>query len=65
VTEKGVRLTKINPAMMTRQISDLLNQGNDLRIRITSLNPLRPENAADIWEKEALAGFVDRLKRAP
>lgn len=57
VTASGLRLTKINPAMMTRQISDLLNQGDDLRIRITSLKPIRPENSADIWEIEALTGF--------
>lgn len=56
-TPSGVKLTKINPAYMTRQLGELMASERDLRIHITSLKPIRPENAADDWEREALAGF--------
>lgn len=57
VTTEGVHLTKINPAYMTRQISEL-NQGKyDIRFNVTSLNPIRPENQADDWETKALQLF--------
>lgn len=46
-------LVLMNPAYMTRQIADLAaSQGSSFRI--TSKEPLRPENAADEWEKAAL-----------
>lgn len=57
LSPSGVRLTKINPAYMTRQLGELMATERDLRIHITSLNPIRPANAADDWEREALAGF--------
>lgn len=56
-TPSGVKLTKINPAYMTRQLGELMASERDLRIHITSLKPIRPENAADDWEREALTGF--------
>lgn len=56
-TPSGVKLTKINPAYMTRQLGELMATERDLRIHITSLKPIRPANAADEWEREALSGF--------
>ncbi|MDX1777150.1 MAG: DUF3365 domain-containing protein [Desulfobulbales bacterium] len=56
-TLEGIRLTKINPAYMTRQIGRIAEQQGDFRVHITSLNPLRPENRADDWEKKALTAF--------
>ncbi|MEZ5070819.1 MAG: ATP-binding protein [Bacteroidales bacterium] len=50
-----LELTKINPAYMTRQMSEL--QEDDLHFHITSLDPLRPENRADAWESDALTYF--------
>jgi diguanylate cyclase (GGDEF)-like protein/PAS domain S-box-containing protein len=62
VTSDGVRLTKINPAFMTRQIAELAAQGEGVKIHITSLRPIRPANAADAWETESLALFEGGLK---
>jgi PAS domain S-box-containing protein len=54
-TPSGKRLTLVNPAYMTRQIYEMAQQQAHLpRVRLTSLNPLRPENAPDIWETKAL-----------
>lgn len=53
----GRRLTMINPAYMTRQIAELAAAGDGIRLHITSLNPIRPENRPDPWEAEALARF--------
>ena len=49
----GRRLTQVNPAYMTRQISDLLADA-DVNMRITSRNPVNPMNRADSWESESL-----------
>ena len=49
----GELLIKINPAWMTRQLSELLDtQG--FHFRITSLNPINPINKADSFETRAL-----------
>lgn len=53
----GELLTKINPAYMTRQLGELLADRGDLRIHITSLKPIRPGNAPDDWERDALYAF--------
>ena len=50
-------LIKINPAWMTRQISELSNQINNYYYHITSLNPLNPDNSPDSFEIEALQFF--------
>lgn len=50
-------LTKINPAYMTRQLGELAIEGSGIQFHITSLNPLRPANAALPWEAEALRAF--------
>jgi PAS domain S-box-containing protein len=53
----GRELTLINPAYMTRQIHELAEDQYGVRGHITSLNPIRPENAPDDWEKQALEAF--------
>lgn len=57
-TPSGRRLTLMNPAYMTRQIFEI---GQSLAIapqeHITSLKPIRPENAPDLWESRALTAF--------
>ena len=55
-TPTGLELTMVNPAYMARQISELAAR-EGLRFHLTSLNPIRPENLADPWEKEALESF--------
>lgn len=57
-TPSGRRLTLMNPAYMIRQVfevgqSSIFAPGG----HITSLNPIRPENAPDPWEARALAAF--------
>ncbi|MDD2853590.1 MAG: PAS domain S-box protein [Desulfuromonadaceae bacterium] len=64
-TPSGRRLTLINPAYMTRQIFELgqssvsAQQGH-----ITSLKPIRPENAPDAWEIRALTAFEAGMKES-
>ena len=61
VTQEGIELTMINPAFMTRQIADMAQQADGVRIHLTSLNPLRPANRADPWEADALRRFETGL----
>ena len=62
VTTDGLRLTMINPAFMTRLISEEALQESGVQFHITSLNPIRPDNAPDSWEKQALARFESGTK---
>lgn len=57
VTTSGRKLTTLNPAYMTRQLSIQIRQETGIAIHITSLKPVNPTNAADIWESEALRAF--------
>ncbi|MFW5696296.1 MAG: PAS domain-containing protein [Phototrophicaceae bacterium] len=60
-TTDGTRLTLINPAYMTRQVHELAQEQYGTQGHITSLNPLRPANAADEWETEILLAFEEGL----
>ena len=61
-TPLGKKLTKINPAYMTRQVHEFTLKGNGILGHITSLNPIRPANAPDPWETRALRDFQTGLK---
>jgi signal transduction histidine kinase/CheY-like chemotaxis protein len=61
-TLKGVHMTKINPAFMTRQIAEIAEQENSIHYHITSLKPIRPANNGDAWEKKALHRFENGEK---
>ncbi|TCJ11879.1 DUF3365 domain-containing protein [Parasulfuritortus cantonensis] len=61
-TEQGVRLTMINPAYMTRQLSEMAKAEGEVAFHITSRKPLRPANAPDDWERQALDAFERGLK---
>jgi diguanylate cyclase (GGDEF)-like protein len=50
-------LTLVNPAYMTRQVNELAMEMHNFQGHITSLNPIRPENHPDPWEREALKTF--------
>jgi len=63
ITTPDVRLTKINPAYMTRQIADVLKSKEGVHIHITSKNPLRPGNKPDPWEERALDSFEAGRRR--
>ena len=59
VSPSGRKLTLMNPAYMTRQVHELSTEQYGLRGHITSLTPLRPENAPLDWEAAALMAFED------
>lgn len=56
-TLSGKRLTLINPSYMTRQVHELGLEGKGIGGDITSLDPIRPANAPDSWQKKALKEF--------
>ncbi|MCP4137884.1 MAG: response regulator [bacterium] len=63
VTTTGSRtLTMINPAYMTRQISELAKRQKGVTFNITSLNPINPRNKPYAWEKERLKDFEKGTK---
>jgi two-component sensor histidine kinase len=56
-TTTGRKLTLINPAYMTRMVHELGLEMEGVRGHITSLKPIRPKNAPDGWESQALRSF--------
>lgn len=58
MTTDGRIFTKKNPALMTREISELSGKEGLFRFHMTSLNPLNPDNAPDPFEEEALKSFA-------
>ncbi len=61
VTVSGLKLTKINPAYMTRQIAEIAESEKGIKFHITSLNPIRPANRAAQWETAALKTFEEGI----
>jgi signal transduction histidine kinase len=57
LTRDGVLLTKINPAFMTRLLSEMSRDLNDVQFKITSSKPINPQNAPDEWERAGLLAF--------
>lgn len=53
----GHALTLLNPAYMTRQLAAVVSELSGVRVHLTSLKPLNPGNAADLWETRALQAF--------
>ena len=53
----GIIYTKINPAFMTRQISEIAEQTEGVHFNITSLTPINPGNGSEEWERNALILF--------
>ena len=60
-TPSGRDLTLVNPAYMTRQIHEIEEGKSGVRGHITSLDPIRPENAPDPWERVALQAFEEGI----
>ncbi|MFV9506256.1 MAG: diguanylate cyclase domain-containing protein [Oscillochloridaceae bacterium umkhey_bin13] len=58
----GRIMTKINPAYMTRLVSELAEQHNQVQFHITSLHPVNPANAATAWETAALQAFEEQAR---
>ena len=59
LTPSGRQLTLINPAYIMRQVNELAYERQEVLGHLTSLNPLRAENAPDAWEAEALRAFEE------
>jgi len=53
----GVKYTLKNPALATREISQMADAKGSFRFKITSLGPLNPDNAPDPFERTALEIF--------
>jgi diguanylate cyclase (GGDEF)-like protein/PAS domain S-box-containing protein len=58
-TPSGRRLTLVNPAYMTRQLGAVIDEITGVRIHITSLKPINPDNKATPWEAAALQQFEE------
>ena len=58
VTPSGRLLTLLNPAYVTRQIHAKADPELGVLGKLTSLQPIRPENAPDVWEAEALRQLI-------
>jgi signal transduction histidine kinase len=56
-TTTGERLTMVNPAYMSRLVFELAERTYGVKGHITSLRPVRTENAPDSWEASALKAF--------
>ena len=56
-TSAGMRLTLINPAFMTRMISEIAREQGQIKFHLTSLKSINPGNKPDPWERVALQGF--------
>jgi diguanylate cyclase (GGDEF)-like protein len=61
-TKGGKLLTLMNPAYIMRQYYELFEKKDGVKGHITSLKPLRPENAPDSWEEESLRAFEQGVK---
>ena len=60
----GQTYTKKNPALMTREISELAIADSLYSFHITSLNPLNPGNNPDSFEEQALLQFEEGVGAA-
>ncbi len=56
-TPSGRKLTLMNPAYMSRQVYEISRDEYGIYSHLTSLRPIRPENAPDKWEIKALEAF--------
>lgn len=57
LTTDGFRLTKVNPAFMTRMLAGYIHDKTGILIHITSMKPLNPGNVPDAWEKDVLTTY--------
>lgn len=56
-TRTGMKLTLVNPAFMTRMISEFAQKQGDVKFHMTSLNPINPHNKPTAWERVGLLAF--------
>lgn len=53
----GKDFVKLDPAIVTRQIAELMEKRSAYRFHVTSLKPASPEGRPDQWETAALLDF--------
>ncbi|OEF97022.1 diguanylate cyclase [Desulfuribacillus alkaliarsenatis] len=51
-------LTKLNPAYVTRQVSEISDERTGIYFTVVSIEPVNPANMADSWEEHALDSFT-------
>ncbi|MCD6390008.1 MAG: PAS domain S-box protein [Desulfobulbaceae bacterium] len=61
-TTSGTKLTMVTPRYMSSHVHQLVFEQFGYKGHMTSLEPLRPENLPDEWEKKALAAFAGGAK---
>ncbi|MBU0481798.1 MAG: DUF3365 domain-containing protein [Proteobacteria bacterium] len=61
-TLTGNKLTLVNPEYMIRQVYEMQTTELGVLGHITSLDPIRHENAADPWEEKALEAFEEGVQ---
>lgn len=59
ISPSGKLLTLLNPAYMTRQVHEMSEGQYGIKGHITSLNPIRPDNDPDPWERRVLNLFEE------
>jgi len=59
---KGNVYTLKNPALMSRELSELTTKNADIRFHLTSLKTVNPKNAPDDFETRSLKQFESGLK---
>lgn len=60
--DNGKTLTLMSPAYMVRQMNEEFSELYGVVGHLTSLNPMRPENAPDEWERATLESFEKGVK---
>ncbi|MBF0274887.1 MAG: DUF3365 domain-containing protein [Nitrospinae bacterium] len=70
MTIDGRLLVRVNPAYMTRQLSEIIMSDDQIFFHITSLKLVNPKNKADDWETRQLTAFEkegkeDALEKYP
>ena len=55
-------LTKVNPAYMTRQLSEIAKEKEGVQFHITSLKPINPKNKPTPLEEKILKDFEKGVK---
>lgn len=68
LTMKGDTMVWRNPAMITRELSELsTTMGKNVRFHVTSLSPVNPGNRPDAFERQALLTLQrgDRARLSP
>ena len=64
VTTSGMALTLMNPAYALRELQESVGKDSTIKSHISSLNPINPRNAAEVWETVALQSFERGSKEA-